>query len=112
MLYLKELLLISAFVETALPTLVIPILEPCGRSECLHIFVDLHSGMFKLMLYGLGKSWIKLSRKYFAVVVAKLMSILLCFVCVFFKDQSMLDDIEKTINDDMKRILSWLQQLK
>lgn len=44
-----------AFIETALPTLVIPILEPCGRSECLHIFVDLHSGMFQPMLYGLGK---------------------------------------------------------
>ncbi|XP_015252710.1 PREDICTED: mediator of RNA polymerase II transcription subunit 14 isoform X1 [Cyprinodon variegatus] len=70
----------SSFIETALPTLVIPILEPCGRSECLHIFVDLHSGMFQPMLYGL--------------------------------DQSMLDDIEKNINDDMKRILSWLQQLK
>ncbi|XP_076011510.1 mediator of RNA polymerase II transcription subunit 14 isoform X2 [Genypterus blacodes] len=70
----------SSFIETALPTLVIPILEPCGRSECLHIFVDLHSGMFQPMLYGL--------------------------------DQSMLDDIEKTINDDMKRITSWLQQLK
>lgn len=27
-------------------------------------------------------------------------------------DQSMLDDIEKSINDDMKRILSWLQQLR
>ena len=27
-------------------------------------------------------------------------------------DQPMLDDIEKTINDDMKRILTWLQQLK
>lgn len=24
----------------------------------------------------------------------------------------MLDDIEKTINDDMKRIITWLQQLK
>ncbi|XP_031658127.1 mediator of RNA polymerase II transcription subunit 14-like [Oncorhynchus kisutch] len=70
----------SSFIETALPTLVIPILEPCGRSECLHIFVDLHSGMFHPMLYGI--------------------------------DQSMLDDIEKTINDDMKRIISWLQQLK
>ncbi|XP_028993149.1 mediator of RNA polymerase II transcription subunit 14 isoform X2 [Betta splendens] len=70
----------NSFVETALPTLVIPILEPCGRSECLHIFVDLHSGMFQPMLYGL--------------------------------DQSMLDEIEKTINDDMKRIISWLQQLK
>ncbi|XP_038140730.1 mediator of RNA polymerase II transcription subunit 14 isoform X2 [Cyprinodon tularosa] len=70
----------NSFIETALPTLVIPILEPCGRSECLHIFVDLHSGMFQPMLYGL--------------------------------DQSMLDDIEKNINDDMKRILSWLQQLK
>uniref|UniRef100_A0A8C4GP90 Mediator of RNA polymerase II transcription subunit 14 n=1 Tax=Dicentrarchus labrax TaxID=13489 RepID=A0A8C4GP90_DICLA len=70
----------NSFIETALPTLVIPILEPCGRSECLHIFVDLHSGMFQPMLYGL--------------------------------DQSMLDDIEKTINDDMKRITSWLQQLK
>ncbi|XP_061580211.1 mediator of RNA polymerase II transcription subunit 14 isoform X1 [Cololabis saira] len=70
----------NAFIETALPTLVIPILEPCGRSECLHIFVDLHSGMFQPMLYGL--------------------------------DQSMLDDIEKSINEDMKRITSWLQQLK
>ncbi|KAL6101206.1 med14 [Pungitius sinensis] len=70
----------NSFIETALPTLVIPILEPCGRSECLHIFVDLHSGMFQPMLYGL--------------------------------DQSMLDEIEKTVNDDMKRILSWLQQLK
>ncbi|XP_061679089.1 mediator of RNA polymerase II transcription subunit 14 isoform X2 [Syngnathoides biaculeatus] len=70
----------SSFIESALPTLVIPILEPCGRSECLHIFVDLHSGMLQPMLYGL--------------------------------DQSMLDDIEKTVNDDMKRILSWLQQLK
>ncbi|XP_037136584.1 mediator of RNA polymerase II transcription subunit 14 isoform X2 [Syngnathus acus] len=70
----------SSFIETALPTLVIPILEPCGRSECLHIFVDLHSGMLQPMLYGL--------------------------------DQSMLDDIEKTINDDTKRILSWLQQLR
>ncbi|KAJ3591575.1 hypothetical protein NHX12_006708 [Muraenolepis orangiensis] len=69
----------NSFIETALPTLVIPILEPCGRSECLHIFVDLHSGMFQPMLYGL--------------------------------DQHMLDDIEKTINDDMKRIVSWLQQL-
>lgn len=48
-------LFISAFIETALPTLVIPILEPCGRSECLHIFVDLHSGVFQPMLYGLGK---------------------------------------------------------
>lgn len=70
----------NSFIETALPTLVIPILEPCGRSECLHIFVDLHSGMFQPMLYGL--------------------------------DQSMLDEIEKTINDDTKRITSWLQQLK
>ncbi|KAM6986472.1 mediator of RNA polymerase II transcription subunit 14 isoform 2-T2 [Aplochiton taeniatus] len=70
----------NSFIETALPTLVIPILEPCGRSECLHIFVDLHSGMFQPMLYGI--------------------------------DQSTLDDIEKTINDDMKRIISWLQQLK
>lgn len=34
------------------------------------------------------------------------------FFWVFFLDQSMLDDIEKTINDDMKRITSWLQQLK
>ncbi|KAM4559431.1 mediator of RNA polymerase II transcription subunit 14 isoform 2-T2 [Odontesthes bonariensis] len=46
----------NSFVETALPTLVIPILEPCGRSECLHIFVDLHSGMFQPMLYGLDQS--------------------------------------------------------
>ncbi|XP_069060318.1 mediator of RNA polymerase II transcription subunit 14 isoform X2 [Pleurodeles waltl] len=70
----------NSFIETALPTLVIPILEPCGRSECLHIFVDLHSGMFQIMLYGL--------------------------------DQPTLDEIEKSINDDMKRIVSWLQQLK
>ncbi|XP_059356261.1 mediator of RNA polymerase II transcription subunit 14-like isoform X1 [Carassius carassius] len=70
----------NSFIETALPTLVIPILEPCGRSECLHIFVDLHSGMFQPMLYGV--------------------------------DQSMLDDIEKNINDDMKRIVTWIQQLK
>ncbi|KAG7252455.1 hypothetical protein CRUP_033318, partial [Coryphaenoides rupestris] len=45
----------NSFIETALPTLVIPILEPCGRSECLHIFVDLHSGMFQPMLYGLDQ---------------------------------------------------------
>ncbi|KAM3837016.1 mediator of RNA polymerase II transcription subunit 14 isoform 3-T3 [Vipera latastei] len=70
----------NSFIETALPTLVIPILEPCGRSECLHIFVDLHSGMFQLMLYGI--------------------------------DQQTLDDVEKSINDDMKRIIPWLQQLK
>lgn len=70
----------NSFVETALPTLVIPILEPCGRSECLHVFVDLHSGMFQLMLYGF--------------------------------DQTTLDDIEKSINDDMKKIIPWLQQLK
>ncbi|KAJ8407315.1 hypothetical protein AAFF_G00278890 [Aldrovandia affinis] len=70
----------NTFIETALPTLVIPILEPCGRSECLHIFVDLHSGMFQPMFYGV--------------------------------DQSMLDDIEKSINDNMARITTWLQQLK
>ncbi|XP_053165860.1 mediator of RNA polymerase II transcription subunit 14 isoform X3 [Hemicordylus capensis] len=70
----------NSFIETALPTLVIPILEPCGRSECLHIFVDLHSGMFQLMLYGI--------------------------------DQQTLDEIEKSVNDDMKRIITWLQQLK
>uniref|UniRef100_A0A8B9T8P0 Mediator of RNA polymerase II transcription subunit 14 n=1 Tax=Anas platyrhynchos TaxID=8839 RepID=A0A8B9T8P0_ANAPL len=70
----------NSFIETALPTLVIPILEPCGRSECLHVFVDLHSGMFQLMLYG--------------------------------ADQLTLDDIEKSVNDDMKRIIPWLQQLK
>ncbi|XP_032386299.1 mediator of RNA polymerase II transcription subunit 14 isoform X1 [Etheostoma spectabile] len=46
----------NSFIETALPTLVIPILEPCGRSECLHVFVDLHSGMFQPMLYGLDQS--------------------------------------------------------
>ncbi|XP_041857953.1 mediator of RNA polymerase II transcription subunit 14 isoform X2 [Melanotaenia boesemani] len=46
----------NSFIETALPTLVVPILEPCGRSECLHIFVDLHSGMFQPMLYGLDQS--------------------------------------------------------
>ncbi|KAK2850101.1 hypothetical protein Q7C36_008884 [Tachysurus vachellii] len=46
----------NSFIETALPTLVIPILEPCGRSECLHIFVDLHSGMFQPMMYGIDQS--------------------------------------------------------
>ncbi|KAL7881567.1 hypothetical protein AOLI_G00084150 [Acnodon oligacanthus] len=46
----------NSFIETALPTLVIPILEPCGRSECLHIFVDLHSGMLQPMLYGIDQS--------------------------------------------------------
>ncbi|XP_039601038.1 mediator of RNA polymerase II transcription subunit 14 isoform X1 [Polypterus senegalus] len=70
----------NSFIETALPTLVVPVLEPCGRSECLHIFVDLHCGMFQPMFYGI--------------------------------EQSTLDDIEKAINDDMKRIISWLQQLK
>uniref|UniRef100_A0A2I3RHL4 Mediator of RNA polymerase II transcription subunit 14 n=1 Tax=Pan troglodytes TaxID=9598 RepID=A0A2I3RHL4_PANTR len=45
----------NSSIETALPALVVPILEPCGNSECLHIFVDLHSGMFQLMLYGLVK---------------------------------------------------------
>ncbi|XP_073214678.1 mediator of RNA polymerase II transcription subunit 14 isoform X4 [Lepidochelys kempii] len=70
----------NSFIETALPTLVVPILEPCDRSECLHIFVDLHSGMFQLMLYGI--------------------------------DQLTLDDVEKSVNDDMKRIIPWLQQLK
>ncbi|XP_060689533.1 mediator of RNA polymerase II transcription subunit 14 [Hemiscyllium ocellatum] len=70
----------NSFIETPLPTLVIPILEPCGRSECLHIFVDLHSGMFQPMLYGV--------------------------------DQTTLDDIEKSINDEMKRIIPWIQQLK
>ncbi|KAB1253510.1 Mediator of RNA polymerase II transcription subunit 14 [Camelus dromedarius] len=70
----------NSFIETALPALVVPILEPCGNSECLHIFVDLHSGMFQLMLYGL--------------------------------DQSTLDDMEKSVNDDMKRIIPWIQQLK
>ena len=54
MICLNVLHFVPAFIETALPTLVIPILEPCGRSECLHIFVDLHSGMFQPMLYGLG----------------------------------------------------------
>uniref|UniRef100_A0A2K6M246 Mediator of RNA polymerase II transcription subunit 14 n=1 Tax=Rhinopithecus bieti TaxID=61621 RepID=A0A2K6M246_RHIBE len=71
---------VAASIETALPALVVPILEPCGNSECLHIFVDLHSGMFQLMLYGL--------------------------------DQATLDDMEKSVNDDMKRIIPWIQQLK
>ncbi|XP_030690796.1 mediator of RNA polymerase II transcription subunit 14 isoform X3 [Globicephala melas] len=70
----------NSSIETALPALVVPILEPCGNSECLHIFVDLHSGMFQLMLYGL--------------------------------DQATLDDMEKSVNDDMKRIIPWIQQLK
>ncbi|XP_021118224.1 mediator of RNA polymerase II transcription subunit 14 isoform X4 [Heterocephalus glaber] len=70
----------NSSIETALPALVVPILEPCGNSECLHIFVDLHSGMFQLMLYGL--------------------------------DQTTLDDMEKSVNDDMKRIIPWIQQLK
>ncbi|XP_055987287.1 mediator of RNA polymerase II transcription subunit 14 isoform X3 [Sorex fumeus] len=70
----------NSSIQTTLPALVVPILEPCGNSECLHIFVDLHSGMFQLMLYGL--------------------------------DQSTLDDMEKSVNDDMKRIIPWIQQLK
>ncbi|XP_059766170.1 mediator of RNA polymerase II transcription subunit 14 isoform X1 [Balaenoptera ricei] len=70
----------NSSIETALPALVVPILEPCGNSECLHIFVDLHSGMFQVMLYGL--------------------------------DQATLDDMEKSVNDDMKRIIPWIQQLK
>nr|XP_012805899.2 mediator of RNA polymerase II transcription subunit 14 [Jaculus jaculus] len=70
----------NSSIETALPALVVPILEPCGNSECLHIFVDLHSGMFQLMLYGL--------------------------------DQATLDDMEKSVNEDMKRIIPWIQQLK
>ncbi|XP_069923593.1 mediator of RNA polymerase II transcription subunit 14 isoform X5 [Oryctolagus cuniculus] len=70
----------NSSIESALPALVVPILEPCGNSECLHIFVDLHSGMFQLMLYGL--------------------------------DQATLDDMEKSVNDDMKRIIPWIQQLK
>uniref|UniRef100_A0A8C5NXY2 Mediator of RNA polymerase II transcription subunit 14 n=1 Tax=Jaculus jaculus TaxID=51337 RepID=A0A8C5NXY2_JACJA len=70
----------NSSVETALPALVVPILEPCCSSECLHVFVDLHSGMFQLTLYGL--------------------------------DQATLDDMEKSVNEDMKRILPWIQQLK
>eukprot|EP00073_Rattus_norvegicus_P042075 XP_008771895.1 PREDICTED: mediator of RNA polymerase II transcription subunit 14 [Rattus norvegicus] len=70
----------NSSIETALPALIVPILEPCGNSECLHIFVDLHSGMFQLMLYGL--------------------------------DQATLEDMEKSLNDDMKRIIPWIQQLK
>ncbi|XP_049637644.1 mediator of RNA polymerase II transcription subunit 14-like [Suncus etruscus] len=70
----------NSSIQTTLPALIVPILEPCGNSECLHIFVDLHSGMFQLMLYGL--------------------------------DQSTLDDMEKSLNDDMIRIIPWIQQLK
>ncbi|XP_064134218.1 mediator of RNA polymerase II transcription subunit 14 isoform X3 [Loxodonta africana] len=70
----------NSSIETALPALLVPILEPCSSSECLHIFVDLHSGMFQLMLYGL--------------------------------DQATLDDMEKSMNDDMKQIIPWIQQLK
>ncbi|XP_053526548.1 mediator of RNA polymerase II transcription subunit 14 isoform X3 [Artibeus jamaicensis] len=70
----------NSSIETALPALVVPILEPCDNSECLHIYVDLHSGMFQLMLYGL--------------------------------DQATLDDMEKSLNEDMKRIIPWIQQLK
>ncbi|XP_053418803.1 mediator of RNA polymerase II transcription subunit 14-like [Nycticebus coucang] len=70
----------NSSIETALPALIVPILEPCGNSECLHIFIDLHSGMFQLMLYGL--------------------------------DQNTLDDMGKSVNDDMKRIIPWIQQLK
>lgn len=110
---------VSAFIETALPTLVIPILEPCGRSECLHIFVDLHSGMFQPMLYGIGKQGDAHTHVHTLMHthihhISKLghthtmYSLPLCLS----PDQSILDDIEKTINDDMKRIISWLQQLK
>ncbi|KAG7261764.1 hypothetical protein CRUP_009516 [Coryphaenoides rupestris] len=58
----------NSFIETALPTLVIPILEPCGRSECLHIFVDLHSGMFQPMLFWLGEQRCRQSVKHLPTV--------------------------------------------
>lgn len=108
---------VSAFIETALPTLVIPILEPCGRSECLHIFVDLHSGIFQPMLYGLGKPWQTTCLLNISTPVHACCKIHIFIPThnpsnVISPDQSMLDDIEKTLNDDMKRIISWLQQLK
>ncbi|XP_045140092.1 mediator of RNA polymerase II transcription subunit 14-like [Echinops telfairi] len=46
----------SSSINTALPALVVPILEPCNSSECLHVFVDLHSGIFQLVLYGLDQA--------------------------------------------------------
>ncbi|XP_078476076.1 LOW QUALITY PROTEIN: mediator of RNA polymerase II transcription subunit 14-like [Lampetra planeri] len=70
----------NSFVELAVPTLVVPVLEPCGRSECLHLFVDLHSGAFQPLLYGL--------------------------------ESSVLDDLEKSINEDMRRLPAWLPSLR
>lgn len=71
------------------------------------------------MLYGLGKLW-QTSRNsppeyYGTVPVHACCQIHFCFYSdkyIISPDQSTLDDIEKTLNDDMKRIISWLQQLK
>lgn len=71
---LRILCRLAAFMESALPTLVIPILEPCGRSECLHIFVDLHSGMFQPMLYGLGKQGKQSLRETYVALIVKSLS--------------------------------------
>ncbi|MEE6469608.1 hypothetical protein FKM82_008693 [Ascaphus truei] len=65
----------NSFVETALPTLVIPILEPCGRSECLHVFVDLHSGIFQLMLYGFDKSCSSLKPRVIYIHVVEMFEV-------------------------------------
>lgn len=73
--------------------------------------------MFQPMLYGLGTYELfsfffvtfSLFYKEVKVLWCTVSNIKLWFVSL---DQSMLDDIEKSINDNMKRILSWLQQLK
>ncbi len=63
--------------------------------------------MFQPMLYGLGKSHIhRMHIRSFEQI--NYSTILPCL----FPDQSMLDEIEKNINDDMKRIVTWLKQLK
>lgn len=84
--------------------------------------------MFQPMLYGLGKlvfvlyynrniylfngnvdHIIRMSLHLQPFVEDKTLGVLSLSLSI---DQSILDDIEKTINDDMKRIISWLQQLK
>lgn len=75
--------------------------------------------MFQPMLYGLGKWEPTLTQKLFYCFIfvhcvdpSMLISVNIKPWGFISLDQSMLDDIEKTINDDMKRIVSWLQQLK
>ncbi|XP_060263360.1 mediator of RNA polymerase II transcription subunit 14 isoform X7 [Ovis aries] len=109
----------NSSIETALPALVVPILEPCGNSECLHIFVDLHSGMFQLMLYGLAQAAITENHRMGDLNNRNLFShsfgdwkYEIRLPAWSSYDQATLDDMEKSVNDDMKRIIPWIQQLK